>query len=155
MLPCNLKSTFFLFSHLIMLSVIVVSEHLGMRWVQPFWGSYVEVPIEAHMLLSQNPFSLWMQSTKESSITNGQLLVPPDTLIPFNHSHLYSLLNDKIPSFPIHGIVDNKLYNIKWDVPNKVVKPNHTSSTLCNSFNSCKPLVCIDINQGSNLLAKK
>lgn len=63
----------------------------------------------------------------------------------------YPLLNDKIPGPPTKSIADEELNEIKWNVEDDVVKPDYTSPTPSNSFNSRKFPVCIDCNQSSNL----
>lgn len=64
----------------------------------------------------------------------------------------YPLLNNKIPSPPTKGVSDEELNKIKWDVTDKVIKPNDTSPTPSDPFNSSKAPICIDSNYSSNLL---
>lgn len=56
----------------------------------------------------------------------------------------YPLLNNKIPSSSTQHIANEELYQIKWDVKDDVVKPDHTSPTPSNPFNCSKAPICVN-----------
>lgn len=72
-----------------------------------------------------------------------------------NNCKSYPLLDNKIPGLPTQSIAYEELNEIKWDVEDDVVKPDHTGPTPPNPFNCSKTPVCINGNQSSNLLTRK
>lgn len=56
----------------------------------------------------------------------------------------YPLLYNKIPCPTAQSIAYNELYQIKWKVKDDVIKPDYTSPTPSNPFNSSKAPICID-----------
>lgn len=64
----------------------------------------------------------------------------------------YPLLNEKIPSLPAQRIAYHEFYDIQREIEDEVIKPDHPSPTPSNPFNGSKTPICIDCNQGGNLL---
>lgn len=63
-----------------------------------------------------------------------------------NQWDAYPLLNNKIPGPATQSIANEELDEIKWDVEDYVIEPDHTSPTPSNPFNCSKAPICIDSN---------
>ena len=74
---------------------------------------------------------------------------------PTNQWDAYPLLNNKIPGPATQSIANEELDEIKWDIEDYVIEPDHTSPTPSNPFNCSKAPICIDRNYCGNLLAVK
>ena len=66
----------------------------------------------------------------------------------------YSLLNDKIPSFPAQSISDEELEDIKWEVKDEIVEPHNTGPAPSNAFDWSETPVSVHSNQCSYLHPK-
>ena len=154
-IPCNLRSSFSLFSHLIKVSVTCTFiEHLGLWWVKAMKSPLCMCPFKFAFFPSEVLFPCKSNlKNKDSTLEIMQQMLNYSIQV-YKYS-TYPLFNNKIPSPSTQGISNNELDEIKWNIKDEVIKPHHTSPTPSNPFNCSKTPICINCNQCCYLLIKE
>ena len=121
-------------------------------------GSSEQEPIELPSPLYHSLSWWWRQSVTninfETTVTNPKPIhrkfaIPEHVTV--NKLCKYLVFKEIVPSLATQDVADGELHEVKWEIEDNTVEPNHSCPTPTNSLDPCKTPVGIHCYYCSNL----